>query len=108
VLISLLATAALLAAAPAPPPVDAQVDYQLGGAYQPEPGIEVVARDRTERVAPGRYNICYVNAYQTQPGELGWWRDHRPQLLLRRHGASGRRRRFARPSTRSTPASPQR
>ncbi len=87
-LISLLATAALLAAPASPvlPPVDAQVDYQLGGAYQPEPGVEVVTRDRTERVAPGRYNICYVNAYQTQPGELGWWREHRPQLLLRSHG----------------------
>jgi len=38
-------------------------------------------------VARGRYNICYVNAFQTQPGSLPWWRAHHARLLLRdRHG----------------------
>ena len=84
-LVPLLVTAAMLAGSPspAPPPVNAVVDYQLGGAYRPAAKVEVVTRDRTERVARGGYTICYLNAYQTQPGELRWWREHHPRLLLR-------------------------
>lgn len=40
----------------------------------------MVSRDYTATPAPGLYNICYVNAFQTQPGaEDEWDRD----LLLR-------------------------
>jgi hypothetical protein len=67
------------------PPVDAPADYQLGGDYPPAGGVRVVVRDRLARPA-GRYDVCYVNAFQPQPGELGWWRAHHPGLLLRRAG----------------------
>lgn len=65
------------------PPVDATADYQLGGAYTPSSEVGIVTRDSTERPVPGLYNICYVNAFQTQPGALRWWQQKHPQLLLR-------------------------
>jgi hypothetical protein len=49
-------------------PADAVADYQLGGGYEPAPGVTVVARDSTDDPAPGLYSICYVNGFQTQPG----------------------------------------
>lgn len=70
-----------------PPPIDGRADYQLGGAHRPAPGVDIVTRDRTATPATGRYNVCYVNAYQTQPGRLWWWKRHHPELLLRRHGS---------------------
>ncbi|MEV6347546.1 endo alpha-1,4 polygalactosaminidase [Actinoplanes sp. NPDC051851] len=51
------------------PPVNATFDYQIGGAYQPGGSVRVVDRDRAETAVTGRYGICYVNAFQTQPGE---------------------------------------
>ncbi len=68
------------------PPVNAKADYQLGGSYRPPHGVRVVTRDRTESPASSAYSICYVNAFQTQPGQLRWWKRHHPGLLLRRHG----------------------
>jgi hypothetical protein len=65
------------------PPANAAFDYQLGGAYAPLEGVEVVARDRTERPAPVGYNICYVNGFQVQPGEESFWLDDHPDLVLR-------------------------
>lgn len=62
------------------PPAHAGFDYQIGGAYTPPAGVSVVSRDRTASPAPGLYNICYVNAFQVQPGEEGGWD---PDLLLR-------------------------
>jgi hypothetical protein len=65
------------------PPVNAAADYQLGGGYTPARGIRIVTRDVTERPASGTYGICYVNAFQTQPGTASWWlRAHR-NLVLR-------------------------
>jgi hypothetical protein len=69
------------------PPAGAGFDYQLGGAYRLPPGVSVVTRDRLAAPAPGAYNICYVNAFQTQPGQLRWWRSHHRALLLRDKGA---------------------
>ncbi len=69
-----------------PPPGNAQFDYQLGGAYPPARATRIVVRDRTERPARGRYNVCYVNAFQTQREENAWWRTHHPRLLLRKRG----------------------
>lgn len=43
-------------------------------------------RDRTAAAAAGRYAVCYVNAFQTQPGEADWWRAEHGDLLLRRDG----------------------
>ncbi len=34
----------------------------------------------------GLYNVCYVNAFQTQPDEWGWWQARHRRLLLARHG----------------------
>ena len=62
------------------PPTHAKFDYQIGGAYTPPAGVQVVTRDRTASPASGLYNICYVNAFQVQPGEQGQWDS---DLLLR-------------------------
>ncbi|MFE9726722.1 endo alpha-1,4 polygalactosaminidase [Streptomyces sp. NPDC005794] len=58
-------------------------DYQIGGGYTPPDGVRAVSRDREDEPAPGLYNVCYVNAFQTQPGALKWWQDTHPGLLLR-------------------------
>ncbi len=42
-------------------------------------------RDRRARPAPGRYNVCYVNGFQTQADERRFWRK-RMHLVLRRDG----------------------
>jgi hypothetical protein len=68
------------------PPANAGFDYQLGGGYPPPDGVEVVARDRTEAPAAGLYGICYVNGFQTQPGEADFWLDDHPELILRDDG----------------------
>lgn len=60
-------------------PAGATPDYQLGGAYDPPPGVGIVGRDRSSAPADGVYSICYVNGFQTQPGELADWPD---DLLL--------------------------
>lgn len=53
-----------------PPPSDLPADYQLGGDYPPPPGVEIVVGDWfSGRAEPGRYSICYVTAFQTQPDE---------------------------------------
>ncbi|MET7358856.1 endo alpha-1,4 polygalactosaminidase [Streptomyces sp. NPDC005562] len=67
------------------PPVDARFDYQLGGAYPPPAKVRAVSRDRAAEPAAGRYNICYVNAFQAQPGKKAarWWQREHPGLLLR-------------------------
>jgi hypothetical protein len=63
-------------------PAGAAVDYQLGGPYEPDAGVGIVARDSAEMPAPGVYSICYVNGFQTQP--RAEWPD---ELIL--HDASG-------------------
>jgi hypothetical protein len=65
------------------PPANAGFDYQLGGAYPPPAGITVVSRDRTEAPERGLYNICYVNGFQIQPGDVAWWKAEHPDLMLR-------------------------
>lgn len=70
------------------PPVAGVADYQLGGAYHPAANVQIVTRDRTDQPAKGVYSICYVNAFQTQPDELSWWKSHHPALLLRSPGTN--------------------
>lgn len=80
---------------PAPdlPPTDGVLDYQLGGAYdEVDAGSgpvapDVVVRDATAEPLPGAYSVCYVNGFQTQPGEADRWLDDHEDLLL--HEASG-------------------
>lgn len=79
-LLALICAAGPLAAGDGPLPAGAVADYQLGGAYPPPRGVTVVARDVTDRPAPGLYNICYVNGFQTQPG-ADW-----PEALLLKDG----------------------
>jgi Glycoside-hydrolase family GH114 len=65
------------------PPANAALDYQLAEPYPPAADVAVLSRDRTATPAPGRYNICYVNGFQTQPGEREWWLSTHPDLVLR-------------------------
>lgn len=67
----------------AAPPAGAQPDYQLGGAYDPAPEVAIVGRDRGAEPAEGVYSVCYVNGFQTQPGEFDLWDE---DLLLQRDG----------------------
>ncbi|MER5888873.1 endo alpha-1,4 polygalactosaminidase [Streptomyces sp. NPDC001941] len=55
------------------PPAHAGFDYQIGGPYTPPDGVRIVARDHGVAPARGLYNICYVNAFQAQPGAEDEW-----------------------------------
>ncbi|MBB1496697.1 endo alpha-1,4 polygalactosaminidase [Paracoccus sp. MC1862] len=85
-ILALLVSAAPLAAEPLLPPAGGAYDSQLSGAYAPPPGTRIVSRDRKDPPATGLYNICYVNAFQTQPDETAWWLATHPGLILRRDG----------------------
>lgn len=50
-------------------PSGGTADYQLGQSYSPPAGVTVVVRDSTDSPAAGLYNICYINGFQTQPGD---------------------------------------
>ena len=99
VVLPLMALAGPGSAAPSPtvsanadpvtlPPVDTDWDYQLGGARKPAARVGIVSRDRTAAPSPGRYNICYVNAFQTQASEKRFWRSRpgRWALVLKKAG----------------------
>ncbi|MFD5224010.1 endo alpha-1,4 polygalactosaminidase [Microbacterium sp. NPDC058342] len=74
------------------PPTTGVFDYQLGGAYDEldlgdgPVEIDVVVRDATAQPLSGAYSVCYVNGFQTQPGEADFWLDHEDLLL---HDGSG-------------------
>lgn len=86
--ILMLASPTTLAATVILPPAGGQYDSQLGGAYPPPDGVSVLSRDRTEPPVPGLYNICYINAFQTQPQELGLWTSLPISVLLTRPDGS--------------------
>ncbi len=65
------------------PPAAGRVSYQIGGAYPVPAGVNIVDRDHAAAPDEAAYSICYVNAYQSQPGEINWWATHHPDLLLR-------------------------
>ncbi|MWA09111.1 endo alpha-1,4 polygalactosaminidase [Streptomyces sp. BA2] len=66
------------------PKANAVFDYQLGGPYPPDDAVRAVSRDRSAEPAKGLYNVCYVNAFQTQPGDaITWWKKNHPDLLLK-------------------------
>src|SRR5678815_3283683 len=65
------------------PPLNGELDYQLGGAYAPRTGVTIVSRDREATPAPGIYNICYINGFQIQPAETTTWMSQHPDLILR-------------------------
>lgn len=70
-------------AAPQRLPANGRFDYQIGGAYTPDASAAIVDRDRSAGPAGGTYDICYVNAFQTQPAEEAFWTGSHPDLLLR-------------------------
>ena len=75
-----LLVAALLAVPVVPTGTD--VDYQLGGAAPAPDHVGIVVRDREEDPQSGRFNVCYVNGFQTQAHEKAFWLE-RPRLILR-------------------------
>jgi len=86
-LVALLALSLVSPAAAAvrPLPVGSDVDYQLGGDRAVPTRVGVVVRDRTSYPVAGRYNVCYVNGFQTQADEAGFWKK-RMGLVLKRNG----------------------
>lgn len=64
-------------------PADPVFDYQLGGVYPPADDVTVVVRDSTADPVPGRYTVCYLNAFQTQPADRDRWLTDHPDLVLR-------------------------
>jgi hypothetical protein len=83
---SVLATFSASAFAFTKPPANGQFDYQIGGAYTPGSGVTIVDRDRLVAPVAGKYNICYVNAFQTQPDDAKWWTTNHPDLLVKKDG----------------------
>jgi len=65
------------------PPMNAGLDYQLGGPYAPPSGVTIVSRDRNAPIAAGLYNVCYVNGFQIQPDEEAFWMTEHADLILR-------------------------
>ncbi|GAA1665995.1 endo alpha-1,4 polygalactosaminidase [Fodinicola feengrottensis] len=92
--LSLVVAASPAAAAVTLPPAHGQFDYQIGGAYPPAASVAIVDRDRTSTPVAGKYNICYINALQTQPdgdnppaepdyGTVSWWVKYHNDLVLK-------------------------
>jgi hypothetical protein len=71
-LVGLLVVIVAAVSACRPLPAGQPFDYQIGGAYPPPAGTGVVSRDWFDAdPLPDAYNICYVNAFQTQPDSSG-------------------------------------
>ncbi|MCH1868845.1 endo alpha-1,4 polygalactosaminidase [Nocardioides sp. CFH 31398] len=72
---------------PRPLPAVDRWDYQIGGVRGVPDDVHVVVRDReAPPVERGDvYDVCYVNAFQTQPNEKRFWRQ-RWGLVLKKHG----------------------
>ncbi|MEU6284459.1 endo alpha-1,4 polygalactosaminidase [Streptomyces sp. NPDC047028] len=87
--LALLGPTAQAAASPVPPPAAAGFDYQIGGGYTLPAGVTVVSRDHNDSPANGAYNICYINAFQTQdPSAAEDTPSSWPQDLLVHDGGS--------------------
>ena len=74
------------ASGPALPPVGGGLDYQLGGAYDPPAGVDIVVRDSTDEPAAGLYSVCYLNGFQTQPADSEPMLADSPELILTANG----------------------
>ena len=79
-------SAAVSAAEVRLPPTAGAFDYQLGGVDD-SVALAVVVRDAGARPMPGAYSVCYVNGFQTQPGEGDRWLSSHGGAVLR--GADG-------------------
>jgi len=67
------------------PPTGVDWDYQLGGSRPVPAHVGIVERDRRAHPVSGKYNICYVNGFQTQADEKSFWHRHW-SLVLKRNG----------------------
>ena len=67
------------------PPTGTDWDYQLGGDRSVPAHVGIVERDRRAQPVSGRYNVCYVNGFQTQADEKHFWHRHW-SLVLKRDG----------------------
>ncbi|WP_285369853.1 endo alpha-1,4 polygalactosaminidase [Streptomyces sp. RKAG293] len=72
----LFAESAQAAVAKTLPPVAGGFDYQIGAPYAPAAGVKIVSRDHAANPVPNLYNVCYINAFQTQPGASGDWAEN--------------------------------
>ncbi len=45
--------------------------------------VAIVDRDSSEPAVSGKYNICYINAFQAQPDATAWWKANHDDLLLK-------------------------
>ena len=69
------------------PPTGTDWDYQLGGARPVRTHVGIVERDRRAKPVAEKYNICYVNGFQTQVDENRFWhRDGHWSLVLKDGG----------------------
>jgi Glycoside-hydrolase family GH114 len=68
------------------PPGGTDWDYQLGGARPVPRHVGIVERDRHAAPVGTKYNICYVNGFQTQVEQKTFWRRHHWSLVLKDHG----------------------
>jgi hypothetical protein len=68
------------------PPAGTDWDYQLGGARPVPAHVGIVERDRHASPMAGKYNVCYVNGFQTQADESRFWRRHHWRLVLKDDG----------------------
>ncbi len=66
------------------PPTGTDWDYQLGGARPVPSHVGIVERDRLASPVAGRYNVCYVNGFQTQVEQKRFWHRHW-SLVLQDH-----------------------
>lgn len=73
-------------ATPTPLPPGTDVDYQLGGARPVPDHVGIVVRDRRASPVGDRYDVCYVNGFQTQADERRFWRRHHWRLVLKDGG----------------------
>jgi Glycoside-hydrolase family GH114 len=67
------------------PPTGTDWDYQLGGARPVPAHVGIVERDRLASPVAGKYNVCYVNGFQTQVEQKRFWRRHWPLVLKDHH-----------------------
>src|SRR4051794_28676113 len=58
------------------PPVGTDWDYQLGGNRTVPAHVGIVERDRLAPPVSGKYNVCYVNGFQTQREQKRFWHRH--------------------------------
>ena len=68
------------------PPTGTDWDYQLGGSRPVPAHVGIVERDRHATPVSRKYNVCYVNGFQTQVEQKTFWRHRHWSLVLKDGG----------------------